>query len=216
VNFSIARKRMVETQIVGKGVTDPQVIQAMLNIPRHLFVEEALQSQAYSDFPLPIGHRQTISQPFMVAYMSAALNLKGDEEVLEIGTGSGYQAAILARLARKVYSVERIPELARRARRAIDQIGLLNINIKVSDGTFGWEEKAPFDAIVVTAGAPEIPDHYLAQLSESGGRLVIPVGPLDSQVLYRVVRQGQDYRRERLLECRFVPLIGERGWSDLD
>jgi protein-L-isoaspartate(D-aspartate) O-methyltransferase len=204
---------MVDRQIVSKGVTDQRVIQAMLDIPRHLFVEEALQSQAYGDFPLPIGFRQTISQPFMVAYMSAALNLTGDEEVLEIWTGSGYQAAVLARLARKVFTVERIPELARRARRAIDQVGLLNINIKVSDGTFGWEEKAPFDAIVVTAGAPEIPDHYLTQLSAAGGRLVIPVGPLDHQVLYRVVRQGESFRHERLLECRFVPLIGERGWS---
>jgi len=204
---------MVDQQIIAKGITDQRVIKAMLEVPRHLFVEDAFAGQAYSDFPLPIGHRQTISQPFMVAYMSEAAELTGDEEVLEIGTGSGYQAAILAKLARKVFTIERIPELARQARRILDLIGLLNVNIKVSDGTVGWPERSPFDAILVTAGAPEIPAEYLAQLSEHGGRLIVPVGPRDSQVLTKVVRNGDDYVYRQLLDCRFVPLIGQRGWS---
>jgi len=207
---------MVENQIVNKGITDQRVVQAMLDIPRHLFVEDALQNQAYSDFPLPIGYRQTISQPFIVAYMTAALELTGDEDVLEIGTGSGYQAAILAKLARKVHTVERIPELARQARRIFTRLGLLNINIKVSDGTIGWKEKAPFDAIVVTAAAPEIPQQYLEQLTPDGGRMLIPVGARDSQVLIKVVRHGERYDQQQLLGCRFVPLIGESGWNDPD
>lgn len=205
---------MVEQQLVKKGITDQRVIQAMLEVPRHLFVEAAFEQQAYGDFPLPIGHRQTISQPYIVAYMSAAAELTGAEEVLEVGTGSGYQAAVLARLARKVYSVERIPELARRARRIIDQLRLLNVNIKLSDGTLGWADRAPFDAIIVTAGAPEIPEGYLAQLNPAGGRLIIPVGPRDHQVLTKVTRNGAAFAHQHLLECRFVPLIGERGWGD--
>jgi len=204
---------MVEQQIVGKGINDQRVIKAMLDIPRHLFVEDAFAGQAYSDFPLPIGHRQTISQPYMVAYMSEAAELTGDEQVLEVGTGSGYQAAILAKLAHKVFTIERIPELARQARRILDQLGLLNVNIKVSDGTVGWPEKAPYDAILVTAGAPDIPREYLAQLSENGGRLIVPVGPRESQTLIKVVRNGNVYDHHQLLGCRFVPLIGQRGWN---
>ncbi|HKI50611.1 MAG TPA: protein-L-isoaspartate(D-aspartate) O-methyltransferase [Geothermobacteraceae bacterium] len=214
MNYSIARKRMVEQQLINKGITDQRVIQAMLEIPRHLFVEAGFEQQAYGDFPLPIGHRQTISQPYIVAYMSAAAELTGDEEVLEVGTGSGYQAAVLSRLARKVYTVERIPELARRARRIIDQLHLFNVNIKLSDGTLGWSDRAPFDAILVTAGAPEIPEEYLAQLNPAGGRLIIPVGPRFTQVLTKVVRNGAEFVHQQLLDCRFVPLIGEHGWGD--
>lgn len=205
---------MVERQLIDKGITDPRVLAVMRELPRHLFVEEALQDQAYGDFPLPIGFRQTISQPYMVAYMTEALQLNGHEEVLEIGTGSGYQAAVLAKLARKVYTVERIPDLARRARKVFDTLGLLNINLKVSDGTIGWEDRAPFDAIIVTAGAPDVPQQYLDQLSPNGGRLVIPVGPRDTQVLQRITRHGTEFEHEQLLGCRFVPLIGERGWLE--
>lgn len=212
MDFSIARRRMVEQQVKGKGVHDPLVLEAMLQVPRHLFVEEALQSQAYSDFPLPIGEKQTISQPFMVGYMTAALQLKGGEKVLEIGTGSGYQAAVLARIAGKVYTVERIASLARKARKVLDQIGANNVNIKLSDGTIGWEEVAPFEAIMVTAGGPIIPETYLQQLAP-GGRLVIPVGDRGSQVLKRVTFRGPGmYPEESLLECRFVPLLGQHGW----
>lgn len=213
IDFSISRRRMVEQQIKAKGVHDPLVLEAMMQVPRHLFVEEALQGQAYSDFPLPIGEKQTISQPFMVGYMSAALQLKGGEKVLEIGTGSGYQAAVLARIAGKVYSVERIAPLARKARKILDQLGVRNVNLKVSDGTFGWEEEAPFDAIMVTAGGPLIPETYLQQLAP-GGRLVIPVGDRGVQVLKRVTfREPGKYAEENLLDCRFVPLLGRHGWQ---
>ncbi len=213
-DFAIARRLMVERQIRNKGVSDPLVLEAMLKVPRHLFVEEALQAQAYGDYPLPIGERQTISQPFMVGYMTAALALKGDEKVLEIGTGSGYQAAVLGSICRKVFSVERIAPLARRARQTLDALGYGNVHIRLSDGTRGWEEEAPFDGIMVTAGAPSVPQDYLDQLA-LGGRLVIPVGDLGSQVLKRVTRLGESrFHEEDLLGCRFVPLIGQSGWPE--
>jgi protein-L-isoaspartate(D-aspartate) O-methyltransferase len=203
---------MVEQQVIRRGVHDPLVIDAMMRVPRHLFVEEALRSQAYGDFPLPIGEKQTISQPFMVAFMTEALCLKGGEKVLEIGTGSGYQAAILSQIVSRVYTVERLSGLARRARRILDSVGCRNVNIKLTDGTYGWEEEAPFEGIIVTAGSPEIPHHYLEQLSV-GGRLVIPVGSRGSQILKRVVRTGLDkFSEEDLLDCRFVPLVGKYGW----
>ncbi|MBE0596922.1 MAG: protein-L-isoaspartate(D-aspartate) O-methyltransferase [Desulfuromonadales bacterium] len=213
MEFAIARRRMVERQVQERGIVDPKVIEAMLQVPRHLFVEDALRGQAYGDFSLPIGDKQTISQPFTVATMTAALQLGGGEKVLEIGTGSGYQAAILARIAVRVYSVERIPALARRARRLLDEVGCGNVNIKVTDGTFGWEEAAPFDAIIVTAGAPAIPTGYLAQLAP-GGRLVIPIGPRDRQLLKRITRTADGrLQEEDLLDCRFVPLLGAHGWA---
>jgi len=214
MNFAIARRNMVERQVKARGITDPRVLEVMGQIPRHLFVEEAFQSQAYGDFPLPIGEKQTISQPYMVGLMTEALQLKGGEKVLEIGTGSGYQAAVLAKIAGRVFSVERIPALARRARRILDSIGCGSVNIKVTDGTFGWEDEAPFDAIVVTAGAPDVPDCYLRQLA-IGGRLVIPVGSLGTQVLKRVTRTGETtFFEENLVDCRFVPLLGKYGWRD--
>lgn len=214
MNFSIARRRMVERQVQGQGVKDPRVIEAMLQIPRHLFVEEAFQSQAYGDFSLPIGDRQTISQPSTVGVMTEALLLQGGERVLEIGTGSGYQAAILSRIAGKVYTLERIALLARRARRVIDSVGCVNVNIRVTDGTQGWDEEAPFDAIIVTAGAPSVPGQYRDQLA-IGGRLVIPVGSRGDQVLMRItkVAEGQ-FTEERLIDCCFVPLIGRHGWQE--
>jgi protein-L-isoaspartate(D-aspartate) O-methyltransferase len=214
MNFTTARRRMVERHIQGRGITDPLVVEAMCQVPRHLFVEEALQGQAYSDYPLPIGERQTISQPFTVALMTQSLQLRGGEKVLEIGTGSGYQAAVLARIASRVYTVERFPVLARRARRILDAIGANTVNIRLSDGTSGWEDEAPFDAIIITAGAPSIPLQYREQLAV-GGRLVIPVGTLGTQVLKRVVRVGEkEYAEEDLLDCRFVPLVGRFGWEE--
>lgn len=213
-DYSVARRKMVDEQIIRRGVTDPRVIEAMLRVPRHKFVEDALASQAYSDFPLPIGAKQTISQPFMVAMMSESLQLCGDEKVLEVGTGSGYQAAVLALLADRVFSLERIPELARRARRILDSNGFTKVNIRLTDGTYGWEDQAPFDAIMVTAGAPSVPRTYLDQLAV-GGRLVIPVGDRLGQVLMRYTRESEDdFKEERLLNCRFVPLIGNHGWKD--
>jgi len=213
MDFAVARRRMVEAQIKSRGINDPLVIEAMQKVPRHLFVEEALRSQAYGDHPLPIGERQTISQPFMVAFMTQALGLKGGEKVLEIGTGSGYQVAILAQIGGQVFTVERIPDLARRARKNLDSIGCSKVNIRVSDGTEGWKDQAPFDAILVAAGGPRIPEELKHQLSP-GGRMVIPVGAREIQTLKRITRKGQDdFLEEDLLDCRFVPLIGERGWK---
>jgi protein-L-isoaspartate(D-aspartate) O-methyltransferase len=213
-DYSIARRRMVDEQVRARGVTDPRVIDAMLRVPRHLFVPEALAAQAYSDFPLPIGERQTISQPYMVAAMSEALRLKGDEKVLEIGTGSGYQAAVLALLVRQVFSLERIPALARQARRILDGCGFARVSVRVTDGTIGYEEEAPFDGIMVTAGAPSIPGSYRMQLA-IGGRLVIPVGDRLNQTLVRVTRiSEQNFREERLFGCKFVPLVGDHGWRE--
>lgn len=213
MNYDIARKRMVEGQLIARGIRDRRVIEAMLKLPRHLFVEEAMAAQAYNDNPLPIGERQTISQPYMVALMTELLELKGKEKVLEIGTGSGYQAAVLAMLADRVCTIERIRPLAMRARKALDSLGLLNINIKVDDGTRGWEEEAPFDAIVVTAGAPDIPPKLVEQLAP-GGRLVLPVGDQFSQTLVRVLkREDGSYAMEQSIGCRFVKLIGKNGWE---
>jgi len=212
MNFDISRKKMVETQIVARGVKDRRVIDAMLKVPRHLFVQEAMAGQAYSDTSLPIGEKQTISQPYMVALMSEMLELKGVERVLEIGTGSGYQAAVLAYLARRVYTIERIPSLASRARKLFDSLGLTNISMKIDDGTIGWETEGPFDAIIVTAGAPEVPNALVEQLTV-GGCLVIPVGDQLDQVLYRV-RKMEDGTlvQEKSVPCRFVKLIGREGW----
>lgn len=212
MDYAIARRRMVEKQIRERGIFDPLVLEAMLQVPRHRFVEEALVSQSYSEYPLPIGDKQTISQPYIVAAMTAALALMGGEKVLEIGTGSGYQTAVLSCIASRVYTVERIPVLARRARRILDEIGCRNVNNKLADGTLGWVEAAPFDAIIVTASAPSVPSGYLAQLAP-GGRLVIPVGDREGQKLKRFIRgKNENFLEEDLLDCRFVPLVGQFGW----
>lgn len=212
MNFAIARKRMVQNQLIARGVKDPRVIAAMLKVPRHIFVEEAMAAQAYSDSPLPIGEKQTISQPYMVAAMTELLELTGREKVLEIGTGSGYQAAILALLANKVCTIERLRSLALRARKVLDGLGLLNVNLKIGDGTCGWQEEAPFDAIIVTAGAPAIPEQLVEQL-KPGGRLVIPVGDQYEQTLQKITRQPDGtISKEDVMGCRFVKLIGQSGW----
>ncbi|OPY87111.1 MAG: Protein-L-isoaspartate O-methyltransferase [Syntrophus sp. PtaU1.Bin208] len=213
--FQKQRWRMVDTQIRARGIADSRILDAMSKIQRHLFVDEALADQAYNDNPLPIGELQTISQPYMVALMTDALELKGRERVLEIGTGSGYQTALLAELADQVFSIERIASLANNARRILDHLGYYNVAIRVGDGTYGWKEEAPFDAILVTAGAPGIPQPLVEQLA-IGGRLVLPVGGRSIQDLVKITRQSEDIhdvKKESLGGCRFVDLIGEYGWS---
>ncbi len=213
MNFQKARDRMVETQLAGRGIRNHRVLEAMRRVPRHLFVEEALQEQAYSDYPLPIGEKQTISQPYIVALMSEVLELKGDEKILEIGTGSGYQAAILAELADRVFSVERFPPLAYRASQILKKLGYQNILIRVADGSLGWPEEAPFDGIMVTAGTPKIPQPLTDQL-RVGGRLVLPVGDRLSQELVLVERTPEGIRRTDFGGVRFVDLVGKWGWEE--
>ena len=213
MKFDRLRNDMVEKQIEARGISDPNVLAAMRKVPRHLFVSEALMDQAYSDFPLPIGEQQTISQPYIVAEMTQALKLTKDDRVLEIGTGSGYQAAILAQIAFRVYTIERIHSLYVKARKLFDQLGYHNIVTRYSDGTSGWRDESPFDAIIVTAGAPEIPAVLVNQLAV-GGRMVIPVGNQYSQDLVRLVRDERGIRQVNLGGCRFVKLIGEHGWRE--
>lgn len=212
IDFSKARLKMVEEQIVTRGIRDSRVIAAMKKVPRHLFVEEALHGQVYGDHPLPIGEKQTISQPYMVALMTEAMELKGKERVLEIGAGSGYQTAILAELVQEVFSVERIRSLALRARKLLYELGYFNVEIKIFDGTYGWAEKGLFDAIMVTAGSPEIPRPLYDQLS-MGGRLIIPVGDATTQDLIRIRKTEEGMKKEELGGCRFVKLIGRYGWE---
>ncbi len=211
-DYEKARQRMVQSQIIARGIKDMRVVEAMLRVPRHRFVEEALYSQAYGDYPLPIGEKQTISQPYIVALMTELLMLRGTERVLEIGTGSGYQCAILAELAYRVYSIERINTLVVRARRILDSLGYHNVVVKLSDGTLGWNEECPFDAIIVTAGAPNVPSALVDQLA-SPGRLVVPVGDRYSQSLVRISKQDDTVIEEDFGGVRFVPLIGQCGWE---
>ena len=212
IDFEYLRNRMVDEQLIPRGIKDQRVLSAMRKVPRHLFVEEALQERAYGDYALPIGDGQTISQPYMVGAMTEAMELQGDERVLEIGTGSGYQAAVLAELVGYVYSMERIATLAMRAKRLLDEIGYLNISIKVFNGTLGWKEECPFDRIIVTAGAPGIPVVLTEQLTV-GGRLIIPVGDRYSQMLTKVIKTSEGVTTIPLFSCMFVPLIGELGWD---
>lgn len=211
LDFMKARERMVREQIIARGIKDPRVIEAMQQVPRDLFVPEALAGQAYGDFALPIGEGQTISQPYMVAYMSEILDLSGKERVLEVGTGSGYHTAVLSRLAERVYSVERIRSLLERARRILDQIQCRNVLTRLSDGSYGWKEEAPFDAILATAGSPSLPEPLLEQL-KVGGTMVIPVGGRNVQRLMRVRRDSHGLFEEDLMECSFVALVGDYGW----
>jgi protein-L-isoaspartate(D-aspartate) O-methyltransferase len=211
--FSTARRRMVESQIAARGVTDAEVLRAMGRVPRQRFVDDALRDRAYGDNALPIGHGQTISQPYMVALMTEALRLSGGEKVLEIGTGSGYQTAILAEIADRVFSIERVAPLYRRARELLDQLGYHRVVLRHGDGTLGWRDQAPFDAIIVTAGAPHVPAELRGQLAE-GGRLVIPVGDRSLQSLLRITRREEGDLREDLGGCIFVNLIGRDAWAE--
>jgi len=199
------RRVMVESQIRARGVRDSLVLAALAKVPRHLFVPEGLRAHAYADEPLPIGHGQTISQPFIVAYMTETLALRGGEKVLEIGTGSGYQTAVLAEIAGQVFTVEIVEPLALRARAVLDELGYTNVHARVGDGAAGWPEEGPFDAIIVTAAAPVHPAALEQQLAE-GGRMIVPVGT-DLQDLYLVRRTGRGIVRDRLLAVRFVPLV---------
>ncbi|HEY6197908.1 MAG TPA: protein-L-isoaspartate(D-aspartate) O-methyltransferase [Candidatus Binatia bacterium] len=209
-----AREKMVQEQVVGRGVKDPRVAEAMRKVPREFFVESALASRAYDDGPLPIGEKQTISQPYMVGLMTEALELKGEEKVLEVGTGSGYQTSVLGLLAAQVFSIEKIRPLSARARAVLDELHYYNVALHVGDGTIGWSDHAPYDAIIVTAGAPpNIPKPLLDQLAP-GGRLVIPLGDEESQVLKRIRRTESGFQEENLGECRFVKLWGKYGWAD--
>jgi protein-L-isoaspartate(D-aspartate) O-methyltransferase len=212
-NFEKTRARMVEEQLIPRAIHDQKTLEAMGKVPRHLFVEDAMKNQAYGDFPLPIGSGQTISQPYIVALMTQALGLKGHEKVLEIGTGSGYQAAILAQICEKVYTVERIDTLLVQARKVFDSLHYLNILTKLDDGTNGWPEYAPYDAIIVTAGGPKVPVPLLDQLADPG-TLVIPVGDRGVQDL-RVVTKRDGNTTEKTIEyVRFVNLIGDHGWGN--
>jgi protein-L-isoaspartate(D-aspartate) O-methyltransferase len=210
--FAEARRRMVSEQLGSRDIRSPRVLEAMLQVPRHRFVPEDERDLAYADTPLPIGHRQTISQPYIVALMTQLLDLQGDERVLEIGTGSGYQAAILAVLAGQVYTIERIPELCQQARSVLADLGLGNVTIVEGDGTRGLPEHAPFQAIIVTAAAPGVPEPLKGQLAE-GGQLVLPVGGRGGQMLERWRRSGGRFDREQIAPVAFVPLIGQHGWS---
>ena len=210
-DYRLARERMVKNQLIPRGITDKGVLRVMGGIHRHLFMEEALIGEAYNDHPLPIGHKQTISQPYIVALMTQALELTGNETTLEIGTGSGYQTAILAELSEKVYTIERVRPLMEKARSLLSELKYTNILFKAFDGTLGWEEYAPYDAIIVTAGAPKIPQPLLDQLAD-GGRMVVPVGDKSSQELIITVRDKDDFTEKNLGGCRFVDLIGIHGW----
>ncbi len=202
---------MVQEQLITRGISDPRVLAAMREVPRHCFVDDALQSRAYGDFPLPISAGQTISQPFIVALMTEALALTGTERVLEIGTGSGYQAAILSRLCSQVFTIERINVLLAASRRVFDQLRYFNIVAKLDDGTLGWPEQGPFNAIIVTAGGPEIPEPLVDQLADKG-RLIIPVGEQHLQTLQLLEKDAEEVRVSELEKVRFVDLVGEYGW----
>ncbi len=211
--YLVQRERMVADQIQARGVRDPLVLAAMRAVPRHRFVPAHLIDSAYNDSPLPIGQGQTISQPYIVALMTELLELRGGESVLEVGAGSGYQAAVLSQIVGQVWTVERLPDLARQAGQTLEAVGCANVCVQVGDGSAGWPEKAPFDAIIVTAAAPQIPQPLQEQLAD-GGRLVAPVGPRWTQELVRVRRRGDRFFSEEILHVAFVPLLGAHGWQE--
>lgn len=211
--FTHLRELMVERHVAARGVRDARVLDAMRSVPRHLFVPSVVATKAYGPGALPIGKNQTISQPFIVGRMIELLDLSGNEKVLEIGTGTGYQAVVLSKLCAKVFSIERINELALRAAELIRELKIYNVTVKVFDGTYGWSDQAPFDRIIVAAAAPEVPDPLLQQLKRTG-KLVIPIGPEGSQRLARVTRVGTQWRIEDCGSAEFVPLVGRFGWKE--
>ncbi len=210
--LSVYREKMVQEQLINRGITSQRVLDAFRKVPRHLFIEDGLIYQAYSDYPLPIAEGQTISQPYIVALMTQNLDLQPDDVILEIGTGSGYQTAILAELASKVYSIERFGDIASKARKLLDGLGYHNVMIIIGDGTKGYAKSAPYEGIIVTAAAPYIPETLTMQLKD-GGRLIIPVGSEYTQELLKVIKYGDNLKKESLGGCRFVKLIGEYGWE---
>ncbi|MGB3209825.1 MAG: protein-L-isoaspartate(D-aspartate) O-methyltransferase [Desulforhopalus sp.] len=210
--YGTGRERMVQEQLRRRDITDERLLAVMLEVPRHCFVDDAMRGRAYGDHPLPIGAGQTISQPYIVAYMTQALQLKGTEKVLEIGTGSGYQAAVLSRLCSQVYTVERINSLLAGARKTFDKLRYYNIRAKLDDGTVGWPENGPYDAIIVTAGGPIIPEPLIEQLADPG-RLIIPVGNQHVQDLQLLEKKEGQIEITNLASVRFVDLVGEHGWS---
>ena len=212
-DFEADRKYMVENQLLNRDIRDQLVLEAMRNVPRHRFVMPEYHHLAYSDGPLPIGQGQTISQPYIVALMSQLLELNGDETVMEVGTGSGYQAAVLGNLARDVYTIERHEELARQASRLMEDLGLENVHIHIGDGSKGLPQYAPYQGIIVTAAAPNVPQALLDQLDE-GGKLVIPVGSRGGQFLERWLRKDDDFQCENVIPVAFVPLVGKYGWEE--
>lgn len=209
--YEVARRRMVSEQLVAGGIKNQKLLEVMGRVPRHAFVSPGMENQAYQDRPLQIGFGQTISQPLIVAMMTELLNLKGIERVLEIGTGSGYQAAILAELAKEVFTIERIMELSVGARKTLYRLRYGNVKLRIGDGTLGWPEEAPFDAILVTAGSPVVPESLVGQLKD-GGKLIIPVGGEDVQQLEFIERVGDGIHRQTITACRFVKLVGKQGW----
>jgi protein-L-isoaspartate(D-aspartate) O-methyltransferase len=213
IKYERQREEMVRNQIEARGIKAPAVLAAFRRVPRHLFVSEALRDQAYGDYPLPIGEQQTISQPYIVAEMTQALDLGKNDRVLEIGTGSGYQAAILSQIVYRVYTIERKHSLYLQTRNLFDKLHYHNIVMKYADGTKGWQDESPFDGIIVTAGAPQIPDVLVDQLGERG-RMVVPVGNQHTQELIKIFRDNQNIRQTSLGGCRFVKLVGKHGWKD--
>ena len=211
-SYAGQRRKMVEEQLVERGVKDLSLLEVMSRVPRHLFAQESLRHRAYGDTPLPIGENQTLSQPYIVGAMTEALDLKGEERVLEIGTGSGYQTAIIAELCRQVFTIERLNNLSRKAQNLLESLNYVNIVFKMFDGTYGWPDQAPFDAILITASAQKIPDSLVKQLGD-GGRLIAPIGEADRQKLVLLTKNGDRASYRDLGDCKFVPLIGKYGWS---
>ncbi len=211
-DYAYARRQMIDKQLVAHGITDTRLLEVMGSLPRHWFVDEALEPQAYGDYPIGIGEGQTISQPYIVALMTEALHLKGAEKVLEIGTGCGYQTAVLSFLVKQVYTIERLKSLGLKARSHLKKLNIRNVVLRIGDGTHGWPETMPFDAIISAAGGPDIPQPLVDQLAE-GGRLIVPVGTQDQQRLLRVTKAGEKLETDDLGPCRFVKLVGDFGWK---